>query len=83
MKILIKIGIGASVALNVFIIVLTSYVWLNAEKRFNENRKFIKDTIIEEVYKQIKFVIPKESGGVYVPNKWNWSTKYYNTECCK
>ena len=69
MKILIKIGIGASVALNVFIIALTSYVWLNAEKRFNENRKFIKDTIVEEVYKQIKFVMPKQSGGVYVPSK--------------
>ena len=39
------------------------------DKRVDENRKFIKDTIIEEVYKQIKFVMPKESGGVYVPNK--------------
>ena len=64
MKILIKIGIGASVALNVFIIVLTSYVWLNAEKRFNENRKWLKETIEEEVYKQIEFVMPKKSGGV-------------------
>ena len=64
MKILIKIGIGASVALNVFIIVLTSYVWLNAEKRFNENRMWLKETIEEEVYKQIKFVMPKQSGDV-------------------
>ena len=64
MKILIKIGIGASVALNVFIIVLTSYVWLNAEKRFNENRKWLKETIEEEVYKQIRFVMPKQSGDV-------------------
>ena len=64
MKILIKIGIGASVALNVFIIVLTSYVWLNSEKRFNENRKWLKETIEEEVYKQIKFVMPKQSGDV-------------------
>jgi len=64
MKILIKIGIGASVALNVFIIALTSYVWLNAEKRFNENRKWLRETIEEEVYKQIKFVMPKQSGGV-------------------
>ena len=64
MKILIKIGIGASVALNVFIIVLTSYVWLNSEKRFNENRKWLRETIEEEVYKQIKFVMPKQSGGV-------------------
>ena len=39
-------------------------MWLNAEKRFNENRKFIKDTIVEEVYKQIKVVMPKQSGGV-------------------
>ena len=54
MKILIKIGIGASVALNVFIIVLTSYVWLNSEKRFNENRKWLRETIEEEVIKQIK-----------------------------
>ena len=64
MKILIKIGIGASVALNVFIIVLTSYVWLNAEKRFNENRKWLRETIEEEVVKQIKFMMPKQSGGV-------------------
>ena len=34
------------------------------DKRVDENRKFIKDTIIEEVYKQIKFVMPKQSGGV-------------------
>ena len=64
MKILIKIGIGASVALNVFIIVLTSYVWLNSEKRFNENRKWLRETIEEEVSKQIKFMMPKQSGGV-------------------
>ena len=69
MKILIKIGIGASVAHNFFIIVLTSYVWLNAEKRFNENRKWLRETIEKEVYDQIKFVMPKQSGGVYVPSK--------------
>lgn len=64
MKILIKIGIGASVALNLFIIGLTSYVWLNAEKRFNENREWLRDQIKEEVYRQIKFTMPKQSGGV-------------------
>ena len=64
MKILIKIGIGASVALNVFIIVLTSYVWLNAEKRFNENRKWLKDEIKGEVYRQIKIALPDTTGTV-------------------
>ena len=38
-------------------------------KRVDENRKWLKEAIIEEVYNQIKFVMPKESGGVYVPNK--------------
>ena len=64
MKILIKIGIGASVALNVFIIVLTSYVWLNAEKRFNENRKWLRDEIKGEVYRQIKIALPDTTGTV-------------------
>ena len=64
MKILIKIGIGASVALNVFIIVLTSYVWLNAEKRFNENRKWLRNEIKGEVYRQIKIALPDTTGTV-------------------
>ena len=64
MKILIKIGIGTSVALNVFIIVLTSYVWLNAEKRFNENREWLKGEIKDEVYRQIKIALPDTTGTV-------------------
>ena len=64
MKILIKIGIVASVALNVFIIDLTSYVWLNAEKRFNENREWLKGEIKDEVYRQIKIALPDTTGTV-------------------
>ena len=79
MKILIKIGVGISLGVNLFVFSALLYNLKMYDKRVDENRKFIKDTIIEEVYKQIKFVMPKESGGVYVPNKWNWSTKYYNT----
>ena len=79
MKILIKIGIGVSLGVNLFIFSALLYNLKMYDKRVDENRKFIKDTIIEEVYKQIKFVMPKESGGVYVPNKWDWNTKYYDT----
>ena len=64
MKILIKIGIGASVALNLFIIGVTSYVWLNSEKRFNENRKWLRDEIKGEVYRQIKIALPDTTGTV-------------------
>ena len=68
-SLLIKIGVGVSVALNLFVFTVSMYGLMTREARVDENRKFIKDTIIEEVYKQIKFVMPKESGGVYVPNK--------------
>ena len=69
MKILIKIGVGVSLGVNLFIFSSLLYNLKMYDKRVDENRKFIKDTIIEEVYKQIKFVMPKQSGGVYVPNK--------------
>jgi len=64
MKILIKIGVGVSLGVNLFIFSALLYNLKMYDKRVDENRKFIKDTIIEEVYKQIKFVMPKQSGGV-------------------
>ena len=64
MKILIKIGIGVSLGVNLFVFSALLYNLTMYDKRVDENRKFIKDTIIEEVYKQIKFVMPKQSGGV-------------------
>ena len=64
MKLLLKIGIGISLGINLFMFAALLYNLKMYDKRVDENRKFIKDTIIEEVYKQIKFVMPKESGGV-------------------
>ena len=69
MKLLLKIGVGVSIALNLFVLTVAIYGLKTREARVEENRKWLKETIIEEVYKQIKFVMPKESGGVYVPNK--------------
>ena len=69
MKILIKIGVGISVGINLFIFTALLYNINRYDKRVDENRKWLKETIVEEVYNQIKFVMPKESGGVYVPNK--------------
>ena len=68
-SLLFKIGVGVSLGVNLFVFSALLYNINRYDKRVDENRKFIKDTIIEEVYKQIKFVMPKESGGVYVPNK--------------
>ena len=69
MKILIKIGVGISVGINLFIFIALLYNINRYDKRVDENRKWLKEAIIEEVYNQIKFVMPKQSGGVYVPNK--------------
>ena len=68
-SLLIKIGVGVSVALNLFVFTVAMYGLTTREERVEENRKWLKETIEKEVYDQIKFVIPKESGGVYVPNK--------------
>ena len=64
MKILIKIGIGVSLGVNLFIFSALLYNLKMYDKRVDENRKWLKETIEEEVYKQIEFVMPKQSGGV-------------------
>ena len=69
MKLLLKIGVGISLGINLFIFVALLYNIKMYDKRVDENRKWLKEAIVEEVYNQIKFVMPKESGGVYVPNK--------------
>ena len=64
MKILIKIGIGVSVALKLFVFTVAMYGLITREERVEENRKWLKETIEKEVYDQIKFVMPKKSGDV-------------------
>ena len=68
-SLLFKIGVGVSVGINLFIFAALTYNINRYDKRVEENRKWLKETIEKEVYDQIKFVMPKESGGVYVPNK--------------
>ena len=68
-SLLIKIGVGVSVALNLFVFTIAMYGLYTREARVEENRKWLKETIEKEVYDQIKFVMPKQSGGVYVPSK--------------
>ena len=58
MKLVYKIGIGVSVATNIFFIGLASYANLTQDSRIKENRAYMKKVIEEEVYKQIKFVLP-------------------------
>ena len=68
-SLLLKIGVGISLGVNLFVFSALLYNLKIYDKRVDENRKWLKETIEKEVYDQIKFVMPKESGGVYVPNK--------------
>ena len=68
-SLLFKIGVGISIGINLFIFTALLYNIKRYDKRVDENRKWLKEAIVEEVYNQIKFVMPKQSGGVYVPNK--------------
>ena len=63
-SLLFKIGIGVSVVTNIFFIGLASYANLTQDSRVKENRTYMKKVIEEEVYKQIKVVMPSSTGTV-------------------
>jgi len=63
-SLLIKIGVGVSVALNLFVFTVSMYGLLTQDKRIEENRKWLKDEIKGEVYRQIKIALPDTTGTV-------------------
>ena len=68
-SLLIKIAIGASALANIFVIILLAYTHLTYDKKVEDNRKWLKDEIKDEVVRQIRESMPNESGGVNVGNK--------------
>ena len=63
-SLLIKIGVGVSVALNLFVFTVAMYGIITREARVEENRKWLKDEIKGEVYRQIKIALPDTTGTV-------------------
>ena len=66
---LIKIAIGASALANIVVIILLAYTQLTYDKKVEDNRKWLKGEIKDEVVRQIRESMPNESGGVNVGNK--------------
>ena len=64
MNIFLKVGIGVSVATNLFFIGVGSYGLLTQDARIKENRAYMMKVIQDEVYRQMTVVMPKQSGGV-------------------
>ena len=69
MKLIFNIMSATSFVGVVFLISMTVYTNLTKQSRIDENRKFIESVIEKQVLTQIRESMPKESGGVYVPNK--------------
>ena len=70
-SLLFKIGIGVSVATNIFFIGLASYTHLTRDARVQENREYIKSVIEKQVYQSIQLTMPPVTGKVNVGNKTN------------
>ena len=68
-SLLIKIAIGASALANIVVIILLAYTHLTYDKKVEDNRKWLKGEIKDEVVRQIRESMPNESGGVNVGNK--------------
>ena len=63
-SLLLKIGVGVSVALNLFVFTVAMYGLYTREARVEENRDWMQSVIEKEVIKQIKFMMPSSTGTV-------------------
>ena len=69
MKLFIKIGVGVSVALNLFVFTVAMYGLYTREARVEENRKWLTEQIRKEVHQSVILMMPPTTGKVNVGNK--------------
>ena len=69
MKLFIKIGVGVSVALNLFVFTVAMYGLYTREARVEENRKWLTEQINHQVHQSVILMMPPTTGKVNVGNK--------------
>ena len=69
MKLFVKIGVGVSVALNLFVFTVAMYGLYTREARVEENRKWLTEQITKEVHQSVILMMPPTTGKVNVGNK--------------
>ena len=69
MKLFIKIGVGVSVALNLFVFTVAMYGLYTREARVEENRKWLTEQINQQVHHSVILMMPPTTGKVNVGNK--------------
>ena len=68
-SLLIKIGIGVSLALNAFIFTVALHGLKTREAKVEENRKWLTEQIRQEVHQSVILMMPPTTGKVNVGNK--------------
>ena len=69
MKLFVKIGVGVSVALNLFVFTVAMYGLYTREARIEDNRKWLTEQIKQEVHQSVILMMPPTTGKVNVGNK--------------
>ena len=68
-SLLIKIGVGVSLALNAFVFTVAMYGLYTREARIEENRKWLTEEIKQEVHQSVILMMPPTTGKVNVGDK--------------
>ena len=68
-SLLIKIGVGVSLALNAFVFTVAMYGLYTREARVEENRKWLTEQIRQEVHQSVIMMMPPTTGKVNVGDK--------------
>ena len=68
-SLLLKIGVGISVGINLFIFTALLYNINRYDKRVEENRKWLTEQIKQEVHQSVILMMPPTTGKVNVGDK--------------
>ena len=68
-SLLIKIGVGVSLALNAFVFTVAMYGLYTREARVEENRKWLTEQIKQEVHQSVIMMMPPTTGKANVGDK--------------
>ena len=68
-SLLIKIGVGISLGVNLFVFSVAMYGLYTREARVEENRKWLSEQINQKVHESILLMMPSVTGKVNVGNK--------------
>ena len=68
-SLLIKIGVGISLGVNLFVFSVAMYGMYTREARVEENRKWLSEQINQKVHESILLMMPPVTGKVNVGNK--------------